>query len=306
MSKTTIRFGLIGCGMIAKLHAGALSGLPGAELAGVCDPVPGRAEAFVLENGGRAYPDTEAMLTDPEVDAVCICTPSGTHAGLAVQAARAGKHIVSEKPVAITQEQLLQVEEACRVSDVKFCCISQLRFSAAYQKIRQAVQDKKFGSFVCGDIYMKYYREPSYYSQSGWRGTRNFTDAHVGICKKLFCFFHAEIVNISDRSRSIYLFENVDQGGLAHMCKMSKIVQTDDAIEVLVNVLKKLGNGDPFVGFVQRAGFFVFQNRSAFFAVNTADQADQKNGKSHIDNFVAWILSPSGLKSWLPVSPAVL
>ena len=79
----TVRFGLIGCGMIARLHAGAIREIPGAELGGAFDPVPGRAEAFMNEQGGKPYPSVEALLADPAIDAVCICTPSGTHAELA-------------------------------------------------------------------------------------------------------------------------------------------------------------------------------------------------------------------------------
>ena len=105
----TVRFGLIGCGMIARLHAGAIREIPGAELGGAFDPVPGRTEAFMNEQGGKPYPSVEALLADPAIDAVCICTPSGTHAELAVQAAEAGKHVVVEKPMAITLEQLWKV-----------------------------------------------------------------------------------------------------------------------------------------------------------------------------------------------------
>lgn len=167
----TVRFGLIGCGMIARLHAGAIREIPGAELGGAFDPVPGRAEAFMNEQGGKPYPSVEALLADPAIDAVCICTPSGTHAELAVQAAEAGKHVVVEKPMAITLEQLWKVKETCRKTGVKFCCISQLRFTRDYRLIREAVAEGRLGRLVCGDIYMKYYRDEAYYAGSSWRGT---------------------------------------------------------------------------------------------------------------------------------------
>lgn len=155
----TVRFGLIGCGMIARLHAGAIREIPGAELGGAFDPVPGRAEAFMNEQGGKPYPSVEALLADPAIDAVCICTPSGTHAELAVQAAEARKHVVVEKPMAITLEQLWKVKETCRKTGVKLCCISQLRFTRDYRLIREAVAEGRLGRLVCGDIYMKYYRD---------------------------------------------------------------------------------------------------------------------------------------------------
>ena len=166
-----IGFGIIGCGMISRLHADALRETPGAELRGVYDPVPGRAETFSLEKGGKPHGSLEELLKDPSIDAVCICTPSGTHAGLTIQAAKAGKHVVVEKPMAITLGQLQQVEKACRENSVLLCCISQLRFTRDYRILREAVAEGKLGKLVCGDVYMKYYREPSYYAGSSWRGT---------------------------------------------------------------------------------------------------------------------------------------
>ena len=167
----SIGFGIIGCGMISQLHADALKEVEGAELRGVYDPVPGRAEDFAQKKGGIPYQDINVLLSDPAIEAVCICTPSGTHAELAVQVACAGKHVVVEKPMAITLGQLKQVENACNENHVKFCCISQLRFTRDYRLIREAVAEGKLGKLVCGDVYMKYYREPSYYAGSSWRGT---------------------------------------------------------------------------------------------------------------------------------------
>ena len=167
----SIGFGIIGCGMVSRIHAEALREVPGAELRGVYDPVPGRAEAFSLEKGGIPYAALEDLLKAPDIDVVCICTPSGTHAKLAVQAVRAGKHVVVEKPLAITMEQLDEVDSACRQGGVQLCCISQLRFTRDYRLVREAVAEGKLGTLVCGDVYMKYYRDPSYYAGSSWRGS---------------------------------------------------------------------------------------------------------------------------------------
>src|SRR5262245_16553643 len=97
-----IGFGIVGAGMISRFHAKALAEVRGATLVACCDTAPGRAAALAAEVGGRAYESLEAMLADDAVDAVTIGTPSGAHMDPAVAAARAGKHVIVEKPLEIT------------------------------------------------------------------------------------------------------------------------------------------------------------------------------------------------------------
>ena len=105
-SKKIYGFGIIGCGMISSVHAEIINKLENATLIGVADHTKERAAAFAERFGTVAFESTEALLADPRVEVVVICTPSGTHAELAVQALRAGCHVLVEKPLALTGEQI--------------------------------------------------------------------------------------------------------------------------------------------------------------------------------------------------------
>lgn len=173
MFRQKLGFGIIGCGTIADFHANALLQLSSdAELLGVCDTVYDAAAKFALRHGTRAYSSVEEMLSDKSIDVVNICTPSGYHASAIVQAARAGKHIVVEKPVCITEEQLVETERVCRECGVTVSVISQNRFARSVYMVKKAVQDGLLGRLLCADIYMKYHRSQEYYDQGSWRGTR--------------------------------------------------------------------------------------------------------------------------------------
>ena len=164
-------FGIVGCGMVSDLHATVIAGISDAALVGVFDKNIERANDFAKKNEvKRVYASYEDMLADKEIDIVCICTPSGLHAPLIIQAAESGKHFIVEKPMAITEAQLSSVIEAVEKYKVKGEVISQYRFSHAVQSIKQAVDEGKLGKIILGDIYMKYNRTPEYY-KSSWRGT---------------------------------------------------------------------------------------------------------------------------------------
>ena len=165
------RFGVLGCGMIAGIHAAAIHEIENATLAGVADNFPAAAEKFAEKHACRAYPTYADMLADGEIDAVCICTPSGFHAENAIAALEAGKHVVLEKPMALTEEDADRIMEAERHSDVLVTVVSQLRFSEDVQTLRELVQKNAFGQQVFCNLFMKYWRDPAYYAASGWKGT---------------------------------------------------------------------------------------------------------------------------------------
>ena len=167
----TYGFGIIGCGIISKWHMTAIRNLDNTKLVGVYDKALDRADAFAKENNCRAFATLEDMLSCADIDIICICTPSGLHADAAVAAANAGKHIVVEKPMAITREQLASIVEAVERNGVQLTSICQLRLSKTSQKIKKAIADGVFGRLLMGDVYMKYYRSPEYYASAGWRGT---------------------------------------------------------------------------------------------------------------------------------------
>ncbi len=171
MMQKEIRFCLVGCGMISRFHAHAIEVTDGAVLAGVYDPFQP-----AMENAAQAYhvpmfSTYEDVLASDQIDAVCILTPNGTHGSLAIQALHAGKHVVVEKPMAITKEDLCILEQTAMETGLQFCVISQLRFSPSVQAVKKAVEDGAFGKIVSASLAMKYHRSEEYYASSGWRGT---------------------------------------------------------------------------------------------------------------------------------------
>lgn len=164
-------FGIIGCGTISEWHARAINAIDGIYLVGVTDVNQNSREKFAKKYGVRAFDSFEQMLECNEVDVVCICTPSGLHAPLAIQAAQSGKHIIVEKPMAINLEEADRMIQACEENNVKLSVISQLRFTKAISKLKDAVDKGLLGKLIMGNIYMKYYRSQEYYDSSGWRGT---------------------------------------------------------------------------------------------------------------------------------------
>lgn len=171
MNKKTVKYGIIGCGVISDWHARAISEIENAEFLGVTDVVEAARKSFAEKYGVKAYDSVDALVTDPALDTVCICTPSGLHAPLAIQAANAGKHIVVEKPMAITETEIKDVLDACEKNNVKMSVVSQLRFTRAVSETKKAVDDGALGKIVIADLSMKYFRSQEYYDKGGWRGT---------------------------------------------------------------------------------------------------------------------------------------
>lgn len=167
----TIRFGVIGCGAIGRWHAISIGKVDGAVLSGVTDRSSAAAGNFAEEFGARSYESVEEMLASDDIDAVSICTPSGLHADLAVKAAEAGKHILMEKPMALTIADCDRIISAVDKAGVKAGVVFQSRFKKTAKTLKELVDQGKLGKIICADVFMRYYRSPEYYAASGWRGT---------------------------------------------------------------------------------------------------------------------------------------
>jgi UDP-N-acetyl-2-amino-2-deoxyglucuronate dehydrogenase len=167
-----IGWGIIGCGVIAPTHAGAIKASGTARLVACCDIVPGKAQDFAAKHSRpRAYDSMEAMLNDPEVQAVSICTPSGLHAEGCIAAAEAGKHILCEKPLDVTLKAIDDAIAACATHGVKLSGVFQRRTYGSSKKVREAVRTGKLGKLVLADAYQKYFRSHEYYASGAWRAT---------------------------------------------------------------------------------------------------------------------------------------
>lgn len=165
-------FAIIGCGVIAPCHADSIVNMEGTELYAVCDIIHDKADAFAQRYGvKKVYYDYREMLKNPEIDIVCICTPSGLHGEMSIAAAESGKHIVCEKPMEITNEKNEAIIEAVRRCNVKMQCIFQRRTMSAAIAAKKAIEEGKLGRILMASAYLKYYRDQAYYNSAGWRGT---------------------------------------------------------------------------------------------------------------------------------------
>lgn len=164
-------FGVVGCGMIAGFHAKAIADIRGAKLVACFDNFPASADRFAAANGCAAYHQLDAMLADPAVDVVTICTPSGAHMEPGLAALNAGKHLIVEKPLEITLRRCDRLIAAAEKNNVVLSTIFPSRFHAPAQEIKRAVDEGRFGQLAMGDAYVKWFRTQQYYDSGAWRGT---------------------------------------------------------------------------------------------------------------------------------------
>jgi UDP-N-acetyl-2-amino-2-deoxyglucuronate dehydrogenase len=167
----SIGFGIVGCGMISNFHARAIAEVRGTQLQACFDTRSESAEKFAAANGCKAYTDLGKMLADSKVDIVTIATPSGAHMEPAVAAARAGKHVIIEKPLEITLKKCDRIIEACEKAGVQCGAIFPSRFHDSSIKIKKAIDGGRFGRLTLGDAYVKWFRTQEYYDSGAWRGT---------------------------------------------------------------------------------------------------------------------------------------
>ncbi|HEY65130.1 MAG TPA: Gfo/Idh/MocA family oxidoreductase [Caldilineae bacterium] len=166
-----IGIALIGAGNIGKIQARAIADIPDAKLRVVCTTRPETARALAEQYGADWTTDLEAAVSRDDVQLVSVCTPSGRHLEPAVAAARAGKHVLVEKPLEITLRRVDQIIEACREAGVLLGCIFQSRYKEGVRYAREALQAGRLGRVTLADAYVKWHRPASYYEQGGWRGT---------------------------------------------------------------------------------------------------------------------------------------
>ncbi len=167
-----IRIGLIGCGRISASHIGAIQNLSNqAEVVAVCDTDPTRLQEAAAKTGARPYASIEALLADPMVDIVSLCTPSGIHPEQGILAARAGKHVITEKPMAVRWQDGLDLVKACDASGVKLFVVKQNRLNPTIQFVKTAVDQGRLGRLHTVSSNVFWTRPQDYYDQAKWRGT---------------------------------------------------------------------------------------------------------------------------------------
>jgi len=168
-----LRFSLVGCGRIAKRHAELLgSGIIGsAKLVAVCDVVEDKARRIAQQFSVPHYFDMHEMMRSVDTDVVVVLTESGLHARHVAELAQYRKHIIVEKPMALTLEDADSMIGACDAAGVKLFVVKQNRFNVPVVKLRESLESGRFGRLVMGTVRVRWCRRQDYYDQDPWRGT---------------------------------------------------------------------------------------------------------------------------------------
>jgi UDP-N-acetyl-2-amino-2-deoxyglucuronate dehydrogenase len=174
MSTSSFRVGLVGCGRISKNHFDAIERIDGLSLTAVCDIDVERARKAGEEHGVPSYRVLDEMLRSGDCDVIAICTPSGLHSAQGVAAARAGKHVVTEKPMAISLAQADDLVRACDDAGVQLFVVKQNRLNPPVQLLKRAVDKGRFGRIYMANVTVRWQRPQEYYDAEPWRGTWEF------------------------------------------------------------------------------------------------------------------------------------
>jgi UDP-N-acetyl-2-amino-2-deoxyglucuronate dehydrogenase len=174
VSEKNFRVALVGCGRISRNHVEAISRIDGLELVAATDDDPARARALAEPLGIPWFDSYEKMLAEANCDVVSICTPSGLHPVQGVLAAKAGKHVVTEKPMAISLKGADELVHACDDAHVHLFVVKQNRLNEPVKVLKRAVEEGRFGRLYMASCTVFWARPQEYYDQAPWRGTWEF------------------------------------------------------------------------------------------------------------------------------------
>lgn len=162
---------IVGCGRISKHHIDAIGRVDGIEVAAVCDAIASRAAEAGTALGSLGSPRSRRWSLRPPFDIVSICTPSGSHPDHGEIAARAGKHVITEKPMAVTLETADRLIRACDEMGVRLFRVKQNRLNPSIQLVNSAIDKKRFGKIYIANVTVRWQRPQEYYDAESWRGT---------------------------------------------------------------------------------------------------------------------------------------
>jgi UDP-N-acetyl-2-amino-2-deoxyglucuronate dehydrogenase len=170
-----IRMALVGCGRIAANHFAAMEQhAQDIEVVDVCDVDPVALEKAVARTGAQGHAGLTQMLASTNADVVVLTSPSGLHPEQAVEIARSGRHVMTEKPMATRWHDGLRMVKACDDAGVRMFVVKQNRRNATLQLLKQAVEQKRFGRIYMVNINVFWTRPQDYYDSAKWRGTWEF------------------------------------------------------------------------------------------------------------------------------------
>lgn len=165
MAAAPLGFGIIGLGMVAEIHAQVIAQIAGARLVGVASRNPEKIRGFAVRHAMPfSTTDINALVTRPDIDIVCITTPSGAHREAALAAIRAGKHVVIEKPIEVDTARTDEILRAAAAAGVRVAPIFQGRFGDGARTVKAAVDAGRLGRLVLASNYVKWHRSAQYYT----------------------------------------------------------------------------------------------------------------------------------------------
>ena len=166
-----IGFGVIGTGNIAKFHAQCIDKIPNAKLLGVLSKTESRALDIAVNFRAPVFWEIEKLISHPEIDVICVCNESGLHGATIAKIAKAGKHILCEKPLETTVEKIDRIAEVVKSSGIQLACVFQNRENPEYKKLKTFIESGSLGKILLCQTSINWYRPPTYYEGS-WRGTK--------------------------------------------------------------------------------------------------------------------------------------
>ena len=171
MEKVT--FGIVGCGKIGERHASLLINNPEAELIGVYDSRKERARALADKFNCKFFNSYTEMLKQSNIDVITICTPSGLHAKQTIEAATNFKHVLCEKPMALTVKDCDKMLESCRRAGVNLFVVKQNRYNPPVIKLKELLDKRKLGKVYLVEAKVLWNGNVEYYTSEPWRGTKD-------------------------------------------------------------------------------------------------------------------------------------
>jgi UDP-N-acetyl-2-amino-2-deoxyglucuronate dehydrogenase len=174
MNPRAFRIAIVGCGRISQFHLQAITKVEGLTLAAVCDSEESRARAAGEQWNVPWFKSLDEMLAGAAFDIVAVCTPSGLHPEHGIAAAKAGKHVVSEKPMALSNESADALVTACDTAGVRLFVVKQNRLNPPVQLLKRAVERGRFGRIFMANVTVRWQRPQEYYDAEPWRGTWAF------------------------------------------------------------------------------------------------------------------------------------
>ena len=276
-----LKFALVGCGRIAKRHSEllGLGQIPNATLSAVCDIDEAKTQKLASQFGVPAFTDMHRMMTDADVDVVVILTESGRHAEHTCALAKYGKHIVVEKPMALSLDDADAMIRVCDLAGIKLFVVKQNRFNVPVVQLRKALEQGRFGKLVLGTVRVRWSRDQKYYDQDSWRGTwaldggvlTNQASHHVdllewmmGDVESVYAMTTTALVNIESEDTAVVALRF--RNGALGVIEATTAVRPKD-LEGSVSVL---GEG----GSVEIGGFAVNQMKIWQFTQPTAGDED--------------------------------